>query len=65
MLTILTKDKRPEFRTKILEKTGEAGWKIVEAFYDHHLLFEVSNPQANVEAQQQEDEEDLFDLSGL
>lgn len=62
-LVIMNAEQRGEFRKKILEKTGEAGWlQNNKAPYKHHMLFEVVNPRAKEDQAKREAEEDSDDL---
>lgn len=42
-LVILKKDQRAEYRSKVETYGKECGWKPVDSFYKHHLLFDIGN----------------------
>jgi len=44
-LCVMKPEQKIEFRTKLIDKSAEANWKLVTpAPYKHHMMFEVSNP---------------------
>lgn len=47
-LIVMKPEQRVQFRTEVYKKVAEAGWTTLEnSPYDHHMLFEVPNPEAN------------------
>ena len=44
-LTVMSTDQKLAFRSKVVEKSTEADWKMVTPTpFNHHMLFEVHNP---------------------
>ena len=68
----LKKEQRIEFRKLVLAKVTQAHWKVLsdekDNPYKHHFLLQVKNAQFDKmlqAAQDQMEEEDFMDLSGL
>ena len=63
-LIMLNEEQRIQFRTKVFEKAGAAGWTTIRGPpFKHHMLFEVNNPAANEPAEEEgEDSDDSFEL---
>lgn len=47
---VMKPEQRVEFRNKVFALSSAAGWTVApEPAYTHHMLFEVQNPEANVQ----------------
>ena len=62
-LIVMKPEQKEEFRAKVLEKADEASWALQDQPpYQHHMLFEVNNPEANNLPPMEDSDSSDFDL---